>query len=349
MIAALIAAACTCTFSATATGIEKGAPVEFMFTDSSSDNGYEAMFFIDGTIEEFCRKIESSGIPRGQAESIADCILWPSGCKVTLKPALSEFVATSMPQGLVLGDIIYTGGARDAKGIPIASTNQPCAAFAFYSLGQSPLVFDGIFPQGDVYGAHTAAKALKKGDKVEFTLTWDGVSRPKPLHVTLSPGNIKSVLNLIKTESETNNCIDVKVSFAPEMSVRESIAAAQALALIDSQRVKINGCDEGKLFYRAFMPLAKWSDRNERLVQPFELSISNNVETLTYIEQDWSGDGIDPILKPKQISFEEAKYFTLIHTCFIYASKNEKLERLYDAMAHMKDHNITSWYVLTVD
>ena len=56
MIAALIAAACTCTFSATATGLEKGAPVEFLFAAQDSDNAYETMFLVDDSIDEFCRK-----------------------------------------------------------------------------------------------------------------------------------------------------------------------------------------------------------------------------------------------------------------------------------------------------
>ena len=349
MISALLAAASICTFTATATGVEKGAPVEFLFTDKSSDNDYEAMFFIDGSIEDFCRKIETAGIPRGKAESVADCILWPSGCKVTLKPALSEFVATSMPQGMSLGEIIYTGGTRDGKGAPIASTNQPCAAFAFYSLGQSPLVFNGIYPQGDVYGAHTAARALKKGEKVEFTLTWDGKSRPKQVTINLAPGKLQDALKLLKHEAETNDCLDVKVAFSPEMTVRESIAAAQALSVIDSLKVKINGRDDGTLFYRAFMPLAKWYDRSERLVQPFELAVTNDVDTLTFIAEDWSGEGTDPKLTAHPISFAEAKQYPRIHTCFIYASKSVRLRRLYAAMTKLDGMHIDSWYVLTVD
>lgn len=201
MIAALIAAACTCTFSATATGLEKGAPVEFLFAAQDSDNAYETMFLVDESIDEFCRKIEAAGIPRGKAESVRDCILWPVGCPVKIEPAISEYIVTTMPPGLSLGDIIYTGGTRDAKGSPIAATNQPCAAFAFYSLGQSPLVFEGVYPQGDVYNAHVAAKTLKKGDKVKFTLSWDGSTRPKIVSISLAPGTIASELKRLKDES----------------------------------------------------------------------------------------------------------------------------------------------------
>lgn len=345
MIAVLIAAACTCTFSATATGLEKGAPVEFFFAAQDSDNAYETMFLVDDSIDEFCRKIEDAGIPRGKAESVRDCILWPVGCPVKIEPAISNFIATTMPPGLSLGDIIYTGGLRDAKGSPIAATNQPCAAFAFYSLGQSPLVFDGIYPQGDVYNAHVAAKTLKKGDKVKFTLSWDGSSRPKPVSISLAPGTIASELKRLKDESAGGRTIDVKVDFSPELTVGESIAAARALAVVDSNKVKINGRDPDKLFYRAFLPLEKWSDRNERLVQPFELTVTNDVDRLVYIEQDWSGDDLDPRLTPRDIDFAKAEYFSAIHTCFIYASRSQKLKRLYEAMNKLKNVRIDSWYV----
>ena len=98
-------------------------------------------------------------------------------------------------------------------------------------------------------------------------------------------------------------------------------------------------------FYRAFLPLEKWSDRNERLVQPFELTVTNDIDRLVYIEQDWSGDELDPRLTPRDIDFTKAEYFSAIHTCFIYASRSQKLKRLYEAMRKLKSTRIDSWYV----
>ena len=109
--------------------------------------------------------------------------------------------------------------------------------------------------------------------------------------------------------------------------------------------MKINGRDPHKLFYRAFLPLEKWSDRTERLVQPFELTVTNDVDRLVYIEQDWSGDDLDPRLTPRDIDFAKAEYFSAIHTCFIYASRSQKLKRLYDAMNKLNNVRIDSWYV----
>ena len=113
--------------------------------------------------------------------------------------------------------------------------------------------------------------------------------------------------------------------------------------------MKINGCDPHKLFYRAFLPLEKWSDRTERLVQPFELTVTNDVDRLVYIEQDWSGDELDPRLTPREIDFAKAEHFSAVHTCFIYASRSQKLKRLYEAMNKLKNLRIDSWYVFPIN
>ena len=50
MIGAAILAA-SMTFTATATGVEKGTPVEFVFAGGNTDRDYETMFLIDGSVD----------------------------------------------------------------------------------------------------------------------------------------------------------------------------------------------------------------------------------------------------------------------------------------------------------
>ena len=113
IFASLIAASFT--FTATATGVAKGTPVEFMFAGAESDRDYETMFLIDAPIDEFCHGLEKAGVPRGEAQDIESCKLWPVGCPLTLEPSLDEFVERKpLPGGPSNPAIIYTGGARDA-------------------------------------------------------------------------------------------------------------------------------------------------------------------------------------------------------------------------------------------
>lgn len=343
---ALLAAACTYVFSAYATGLEKDAPVEFLFASKNSDRDYESMFLIEESVEDFCKGIEKAGLPKGSAVDLPKCILWPTGCTLTIEPSISEFIETHMPEGYSMSDIIYTGGARDEKGALMPeSMNAHCGIFALYSLSHSPIVFNGIFPQGDVYGAHSAKKALKKGEKVTFRLTWDGKTKPKNVTVNFKPGNSQSELLKLKAISSENREINVKATFSPDMSFKEARAISSALSAIDSKSVKINGVDADGLFYRAFLPLVKWTDRAERLLQPFELTITNGVEELVYIAEDWSGESLNPKLTPKTISFEDAKKYPKVTSCFIYTKSEEKLSTIYQAKKKLSGTKVQNWYV----
>ena len=343
MISALLAASLT--FTATATGLEKGAPVEFAFAGADTDRDYETMFLIDGSVGAFCARLEKAGMPRGKPEDLRSCTLWPVGCKVSLQPALDTFVETKYPEGLEPSPIVYTGGSRLADGDCEASTNMPLAVFSLYSLSQSPLVFSAHYDQSAVYNASLARKTLKKGEKVKFTLSWDADTMPKSKSYQVRPGNAPEILLAMKTDSKDAE-IDALVDFAPEMTVKEAQSAAAALAVVDSRQVKINGCKKGRLFYRAFLPDAKWRNRQERLVQPFELTLGET-NRLVYVESDWSVEGLDPKLTPRVIPFAEAAHHTDTDTCFIFASPDTRLAKVYEAMARLSGTRIGTWYVFS--
>ena len=338
MIAALLAV--TFTFTATATGVEKGMPVEFVFAGRNSDRDYESMFLLDGSIDDFCAGLEKAGVPRGCPTDPTACRLWPVGCRLEFKPALETYVTGF--QGL---EPIYTGGTRLGNGLCEASTNMPASLFSTYTLAQSPIVGNGSFDQGAVYGSFTAARQLKKGDKVEFTVTADPQTLPHRLAVTVTPGRSLELLKRIKSESEKGP-VDLLVGFDGNLSVSEATAVANALASIDSPAIKINGCSN--IFYRSFLPLVKWLDRKERLVQPFELTLGDP-DRIVFIEEDWSVEGNDPKLTPKEISFGDALKNQKVDTCFIYANKDTSISRILSSMNKLKGGKVANWYVFARD
>lgn len=343
MLSILFVAA-SLSFSATATGVEKGTPIEFLFAGKDTDRDYETMFLLDESVGDLCARLEKAGLPKGRAASIRDCILWPVGCRVTLKPKMSEFIETAWPEGLNPAEFVYTGGTRTEKGNVVANDDMPLAFCALYSLAQAPIVYNGIYPQGDIYGAHTARVTLKKGERRTFVLSWDEASRPTSLDVTFTPGSGAQELLKIKAVAETGE-VTVQANFDSALTVAEARKIAQALALVDSVRVKLNGRAEGRLFYRAFQPPAAWRDRQQRLAQPFELTVGETSDTLVFIEEDWTVEGNDPKLTPRAIPFAEARQHPRTDTCFIYATDETRLERLYAAMQKLKDAKIVNWYV----
>lgn len=185
---------------------------------------------------------------------------------------------------------------------------------------------------------------LKKGERIQFKISWDEGGIPtKSLHLTVRPGNAQAILKKLKAESEKHP-VDAMIGFADELTVGEAAKVSQALATIDSPRVKINGCSN--IFYRAFLPLVKWRDRKERLVQPFELTLGDP-DRLEFIEEDWSVEGTDPKLTPKNISFQEAASHEKTDTCFIFADTETPVSRVCMAMRRLRESRVRVWYVFT--
>ena len=341
MVSAILAASLS--FTATATGVEKGTPVEFVFAGRNTDRDYESMFLIEDSVDGFCAKLEKAGLPRGRPTDSTACRLWPAGCRLKFEPSISAFIDGKMPEGLAVSDPIYTGGARLIGGACDAGTNMPASVFSIYSLSQSPIVYNGIYDQGAVYGSFTAGKTLKKGERVSFTVSWDAETSPRSIHLTIRPGNSAEVLRRLKDESAKGE-LDVLIGFDETLSVAEATSAANALAMIDSRRVKINGFTN--IFYRAFLPLVKWLDRKERLTQPFELTLGDP-DRLVFVEEDWTVEGDDPKLTPREIPFETAKAHPRTDTCFIFAEPTMPLSRVLRAKEKLRESNIKNWYVFT--
>ena len=341
MVSAILAASLS--FTATATGVEKGTPVEFVFAGRNTDRDYESMFLLEDSVDGFCAKLENAGLPRGRPTDSTACRLWPVGCGLKFEPSLSSFIGGKMPEGLDESDPIYTGGTRLIGGACDAGTNMPASVFSIYSLAQSPIVYNGIYNQGAVYGSFTAGKALKKGERVSFTVSWDAETLPRSIHLTIRPGNSAEVLRRLKDESAKGE-LDALIGFDEALSIAEATAAANALAMIDSPRVKINGFTN--IFYRAFLPLVKWLDRKERLTQPFELTLGDP-DKLVFIEEDWTVEGDDPKLTPREIPFETAKAHPRTDTCFIFTEPTTPLSRVLRAKEKLRETNIKNWYIFT--
>ena len=348
MISALLAASLT--FTATATGVEKGTPIEFLFAGKDSDRDYETMFLLDEPLGELCARLEKAGLPRGRAPSVADCILWPTGCAASFAPAMSDFIETKWPDGVTPSGFVYTGGTRDEKGAAVAGETMPQSFCALYTIAQSPFVFNGIYPQGVVYGAHVAKAELKKGERRTFTVTWDEKSMPRRLELSFTPGAAAGLIRQVQ-EAASAGDVEVLADLDPTLTVDEATKIAQALAVVDSPRVRVNGRRAGRLFYRAFIPKVSWRERLQRLAQPFELTVGEtpDADSLVFVEEDWNVEGDDPKLTPKKIAFADAKKHERTDTCFLYAPKGMTLGRIYSAMEKMSGARIINWYVFPAE
>jgi len=305
------------TFLAEATGISPADSLEFFAIGPLSDRAYESFAVSVASPAAIAAAADAAGFPRGLGVDATCSRLWPQGegVQVTVrtpggaaKPLAETLVdAQAADAGPVLGTpVLWTGGARAADGTPVAATNIPCAVFALYNHGASLLQLDGLFDQSSTYGRFKAALAMKPGDLLEISLTWDGVAKVAPRTVTVSAtGDLARQLAELRTVAQTRS-VYARLAFTPDVTLARAAKAATAFRLLDGKGVKMNGAAEGQFFYSAFLPEENWRTRKDRLFQPFEIHVSaEGARTFVFVEEDWSGPGDDPVLKPHETPFKD--------------------------------------------
>lgn len=342
------------TLSAVSTDCGKDTQLEFLLVGPTSDRDYESMFVTEAPIKDIAEAFEKAGITTGACHDPASCVFWPAGTEVTMEPAFSNVVRQVRDESYP--PIVYTGGSREGKGIPVADTNMPSAVFALYNCGQSLLQLNDSLDQSTTYGRFQPAEKIAKGEKRTFTFKLN-TNAVRYVHQKLAfkPGNLGTVLTGLK-ESASKSEVEVLADFSPELTLKEAKDIATALSFVDSVRVKLNGFVEGQLFFRAYLPLEKWRDRKERLVQPPEIHLKGDgTARVVEIVEDWSNDDkIEPDLIVKEHECNDIASAAELATQFgarpltvlIFASAETKLEKIYEVRKGVKGY-IPNWYVFT--
>lgn len=340
------------TFTATATECASDVQVEFLFIGPKSDRAYESVFVTDAPVEEIAAAIEKAGIAAGKPVDENVCRFWPVGMSLTLTPSIGSLLKDTAKSPHKT-EIVYTGGARDANGVPLASAESPYAVFALYNCAQSLLQFDECLDQSAVYGRFLSSHRYKKGEKVVFTLRLSPEQRHKGMTLEIAPGGIAQAISKVRKSAE-NHDLDLLVSFSPEMTVEEASQAATALSMIESRRVKINSCPPDQFYFKAFLPLRDWRDRNARLSQPPEVRFLDDGRIkVVEILEDWSDEkSATPKLSVKETihasADDAAKSLSRLAartgTALVFARGKAKLGILY-GFRRKVSKDITTWYV----
>lgn len=310
----------TVKFLVEATGVAEGETVEFLAIGPLSDRAYESLFVTVASPADIAAAFDRAGVPRGVAPDPLRARLWPEGEKIVLSLApyghdtavgagvVSNYLrdAKASAEGEVLSrPLAWTGGERDAAGVPVAATNEPCAVFALYNHSPSLLLLDGIFDQSSAYGRFQAAREFVRGELFEVTASWDGKRRIKDVEVKLTADNAESALADLRRDAASFE-VHARLAFDASVTVGRAAELAQAFALLDGAGVKMNGQAEGQFFFRAFLPEPEWRERKGRIFQPFEVHVAaDGARTFTFVEEDWSGEGLDPVLKPRTTPFKD--------------------------------------------
>ncbi len=321
------------------------APVEFFLAGPDSDHDYESLFLTVAPVADVAKAFSEAGFPMGRPLDYRACRFWPVGATVEIEPGLWTLIKDTRDEAKP--EAVFTGGARDAKGLPLAAKDSPNAVFALYDCPQSLILFDDSLAQSVAYGRFVPAVEIPKGEKRRIKFTLKSGTEPERVQLKLDSSNIAAAFAALREKSLVKS-LDVETDFAPSMTIEEAAAAAAALEAIDSSRVRINGFAPGQFFYRSYMPLEKWRDRKERLVQPYELRLGENGEfSLTVVEEDWKSDpdATDPILHVKEnVPFSSiGKPGDETDTALVFVPAGTKLERLY-ALRKLLPPRVANYY-----
>ena len=344
----------TVSFTAASTDCGLDMQIEFLFVGPDSDHDYEAMFVTDAPIAEIAAAFRKAGIPSGRDfNGAGGCRFWPVGQFLSMEPAITNFLRET--RGETTPVPVFTGGTRDASGIPEANTNSPGAVFALYNCAQSLIQFDDTLDQSETYGRFTPAVKIPKGEKRRFTFKWNGEQAYESIVLPLMPGKLADAITTLKSKSADKE-LDVLCDFSTELTIKEASEISQALSIIDSRKIKINGYKDGQFFYRAFQPLEKWRDRTERLAQPPEVHFrADGTFVVTETFEDWSDDeSLDPKLTSKDIpcadigdaAKEASRIAAKTFTVLIFAPSDTKLGKLFDFRKACTGP-IINWYIFT--
>ena len=365
------AASHTVRFLVEATGLAPAEPAEFFAIGPLSDRAYESLFVTVASPAAVADAIERAGVPRGVPSDIIGARLWPSGEKLTLSAVplstnvsdravlafadLLEDTAAKEEGAVLLAPFVYTGGARDASGAVVAATNIPCAVFALYSHAPSILQLDGQFDQATAYGRFRAKAKFPAGSLFELALRWGGRTTVLRRDVELTMPTLKEKLASLRADAAAHDLF-VRLSFGEGTTVGEAAEIAEALSLVDGKGLKMDGPLPGQFFFRAFLPDPAWRARPGRLFQPFEVHVAaDGAKRFVFVEEDWSGEGLDPVLKPHETPFTEwaelpkliaqtGEKGTKINVLFLFAPKATPVATLTPAVSAVGDR-IATFYV----
>ena len=310
----------TVNFLVEACGVGENDILEFFIIGPMSDRAYESFAVSVASPALIADAVEKIGVGRGVPVSPFDARFWPQGEKIDISIAeydgkrgeMKPFKAFIRDKAAAeAGDVfaskfVWTGGERHPDGSLVAATNIPCSVMSFYNLGQSAVLLNGVFDQSATYGRFSPVKTYKPGDLLEVRFSWDGKNTVQDRTVEVDSSNVKKTVNALHADSKSGDDIFVKVAFGKNVTIAEAKKISEAFSMLDGNGIKLNGCAQGQFFVKSFLPDDSWRNRAGRLFQPFEIHLKpDGTKTFVFIEEDWSGDGMDPVLKPKETPFKD--------------------------------------------
>ncbi|MEI7947107.1 MAG: hypothetical protein WCJ02_10430, partial [bacterium] len=354
--------------------------IEFLIVGPQSNRAYESAMVSVAKPSDIVHAMESIGVSRGHGVDGRLFRFWPYGERISgtirklndgvesARP-LQSAIKDSKSEPPLFGDggLVFTGGAW-TDGVCGADTQQPSSVIALYNEPDTLMDVPFMASKGAAYGRSVLAEKMEYGEVMEIVLKPmplpGGGLRAVVLYVTVQPsasqetmfvcadkrgevlksGTLTEVLTWMKTLSDRGHELFVTLTMSDELTVTQAADITRVFVLLDGQGIKLYGKTKEGLYPRAFLPQEEWRKRDGRTPQPFEVYLTGATKKLTYVEEDWSGAGLDPKLAPKDYPFVDVselpslvkrvgdKDSKKVELLFIFASQNEPLKKIMPAV-----------------
>lgn len=363
-----------------AVGHNADTTMEFLIVGPRSNRAYESVTVSVAMPSDIVRALEWIGVPRGEGVDGRQFRFWPFGERVsaTVRRVNEEAQKVRPLQSVIKdvrsdeplygeGGLVFTGGPW-VDGVCHADTQQPSSVMSLFN--EPDTLFDVPFlaSKGAAYGRSVLAEKMTYGDVIEIVLKPlslpEGVLRSKVLSLTAQPsetretmivcadqkgemlkkGTLTEVLTWMKTLSDRGHDLFVTLTMSDELTLTQAADVTRVFVMLDGKGLKLYGKSKDGLFPRAFLPQDAWRKREGRTPQPFEVYLLGDTKKLTYIEEDWSGESLDPKLTPKEYPFSEMselpalvkrvgdKDSKKVELLFVFAPRNEPLKKIMPAV-----------------
>ena len=363
-----------------AVGHNEEATMEFLIVGPQSNRAYESATVSVAKPSDIVRAMESIGVPRGHGVDGRLFRFWPYGERIsgTIRK-LNDRVESARPLQSIIKDaksepplfgedgLVFTGGPW-ADGVCGADTEQPASVIALYNEPDTLFDIPFIASKGTAYGRSVLSRKMEYGEVMEIVLKPmplpGGGLRSVVLYVTVQPsagqetmfvcadkkgevlkkGTPAEVLTWMKTLSDRGHDLFVTLTMSDALTLTQAVAVTRVFVLLDGKGLKLYGKTNEGIYPRAFLPQEEWRKRDGRTPQPFEVYLTGDAKKLTYIEEDWSGAGLDPKLTPKDYSFADVselpalvkrvgdKDSKKVELLFVFASQQEPLKKIMPAV-----------------
>ncbi len=302
-----------------ATGVPKGYEAEYLLIGKLSDRAYESFAITWANPSDITQAMTTLGVPIGQHADSTKGLSVARGERFTL--------SFKHLDGKVLTDWVVLSDPRTQKsfevGFPWVGGGQtidmtmPASIVPGYTERISLFGLPYHAEKGQAYGSIRVNQSFEMGTPLIATLTWQQLPSGKPrvcqVPLALTPKTLSApdeLLLQLKQLSQAQQDTFIQVDFADDLTIRQAKGLAQVLIATQKQSdFHFDQPNLGNPFIRAFLPQESWRSRQDRLFQPWEVRIAPAEKgcgyryTLTHIQEDWSGENIDPRLVAKDYPF----------------------------------------------